>query len=93
MLHSPVLASFADSMPLDVSRASNSMTSSINRTLCVTCYAMYDMYVLTHAQHRQSRTVAIIIDAGTMPSSLTGELSMDEATIVASFQLKGYAYV
>ena len=33
-------------------------------------------------------TVAIIVDAGTMPSSLAGELSMMKPTIVAFFNSK-----
>ena len=69
-LRSPVLASFADSKLLDLSRASDSITSRINRTLCVTRYIRY---VRINAC-RAVGTVAIIVDAGTMPSSLTGEL-------------------
>ena len=41
MLRSPVLASFADSKLLDLSRASDSITSRINRTLCVMRYIRY----------------------------------------------------
>ena len=82
-LHLPVLLSFADSMLFDFPQASDSMTSRINRTLCVMRYIRYvRINVCTVG------TVAIIVDAGTMPSSLAGELSMMKPTIVAFFNSK-----
>ena len=63
-LRSPVLASFADSKLLDLSRASDSITSRINRTLCVTRYIRY-----VRINACAVGTVAIIGS-----SSLAGEL-------------------
>ena len=73
-LRSPVLASFADSKLLDFSRASDSITSRINRMLCITRYIRY-----VHINACAVGTAAIIIDTETMPSSLAGELSTNEA--------------
>ena len=63
-LRLPDLASFADSKLLDLSRASNSISSRINRTLCVTCYIRY-----VRISACTVGTVAII-----RSSSLAGEL-------------------
>ena len=70
-LRLPILASSADSKLLDFC---DSMTSCINRTLCVMRYIRY-----VRINACAVGTFAIIVNANIMPSSLAGELSTDEA--------------
>ena len=82
-LYLPVLASFADSMLLDFSRASDSMTLHINRMLCVPCYLQYGRIINPWRMHYMHGSPCWSLN----PWS-TGKVEFDDhGMTVASFQL------
>ena len=80
-LCSPVLASFADSKLLDFSRASDSMTWRVNRTLCVARYIRYVRTTLGAC------AIGTVVNAASLRSGHAPWRTFDDhGMTVASFQ-------